>query len=291
MKSFDGKEIYTYLWDQVEKPIGVFQICNGMGENCGRYRDFAGFLNRNSFIAFGDDHRGHGLTDNASGDCGEDAAGDTVKDLLFFHDYLRKQYPGLPMIFFGHSYGSMLAQRFIELVPELDTCVMTGVAGMPHGMAAFMAALMAPVNALAGKKTMSADSSSMDKKFEDRDVGYGWLTRDKAVRQAYIDDPLCGGPTSIRFSYSMIKVMSDLSKDANVARIADTLPIGIFCGQADAAGGFGSGPKTVYERLKKHGKQASLKLYPDARHEVLNEWNKDEVYRDILDFIRKHLPE
>ena len=290
MKPFDGKEIHTYLWDQVENPIGVVQICHGLGEHCGRYRDFAEFLNKNGFIVFGDDHRGHGLTDNASGDCGEDAAGDTVKDLLFFHAYLRKTYPGLPMIFFGHSYGSTLAQRFIELVPELDVCVMTGVTGMPHALASFMAAVMAGVNALAGKKSFSADSSSMDKKFEDRDVGCAWLTRDKDVRRAYIGDPLCGGPTTLRFSYSMIKVMRDLSKAANVEKIAGTLPIGIFCGQEDSAGGFGSGPKTVYERLRGHGKQVSLKLYPGARHEVLNELNKDEVYGDILNFIRKNLP-
>lgn len=289
MKTFDGKEIYTYLWDQTENPAGVVQICHGLGEHCGRYRDFAEFLNRNGFIAFGDDHRGHGLTDRAGGDCGADAAGDTVRDLLFFHDYLRKQYPGLPMVFFGHSYGSLLAQRFIELAPQLDVCVMTGVNGMNHGLAAFMTAVMAPVNALAGKKILSMDSSSMDKKFEDKDVGYAWLSRDKAVRQAYIDDPLCGGPTAIRFNYSMMKLMSDLSKDAELARISDTLPIGIFCGQDDAAGGYGSGPRLVYERLLKHGKQANLKLYPGARHEVLNEWNKDEVYEDILAFIQKFL--
>lgn len=289
MKSFDGKEIYTYLWDQVAHPVGVVQLCHGLGEHCGRYRDFAQFLNKNGFIAFGDDHRGHGLTDQASGDCGEDAAGDTVKDLLFFHEYLRGQYPDLPMIFFGHSYGSLLTQRFIELVPQLDVCVMTGVNGMSHGMTAFMTAVMTPVNALVGKKVISMDSPSMDKKFTDKNPGYAWLSRDKAVRQAYIDDPLCGGPASIRFSYSMMKLMRDLSKDTELARISDKLPIGIFCGQDDAAGGFGSGPQLVYERLLKHGKQATLKLYPEARHEVLNEWNKDEVYGDILEFIEKHL--
>ena len=103
MKSFDGKEIYTRLWDDVAHPKGVVQICHGLGEHSGRYDDFARFLNANGYIAFADDHRAHGRTDNGSGDCEGEPAVDTVQDLLFFSRWLHEKYPDLPLIFFGHS--------------------------------------------------------------------------------------------------------------------------------------------------------------------------------------------
>ena len=110
MRSFDGKELYTQLWDDVENPKGVVQLCHGMAEYLQRYDDFARFLNKNGYIVFGDDHRSYGRTDNNAGICDGEYVGDTIKDLLFINDYLKKQYPGLPILFFGHSYGSCLGQ-------------------------------------------------------------------------------------------------------------------------------------------------------------------------------------
>ena len=106
MKSFDGKEIYTRLWDNVSQPKGVVQICHGLGEHSARYEPFAEFLNANGYIAFADDHRAHGYTDNGSGDCTGEPAVDTIQDLLFFSRWLHERYPDLPLVFFGHSYGS-----------------------------------------------------------------------------------------------------------------------------------------------------------------------------------------
>lgn len=285
MKSFDGKEIYTRLWDDVADPKGVVQICHGLGEHSARYEDFAKFLNQNGYIAFADDHRAHGYTDNGSGDCIGEPAVDTVQDLLFFCRWLRQQYPTLPLIFFGHSYGSSLAHRFIQFPSDICACVMTGVNMMPHGMLKVMSGVMYLVQKCAPGKRMSMDSQAMNKRFPDRDVPHAWLTRDLDIRWEYDADPFCGTPSSLRFSYSMSKMMCQATDPENLKKVPAQLPIGMFCGEEDSAGGFGKGPKAALELYQKYGKNVSLKLYPGARHEVLNETNKDEVYRDILAFI------
>ena len=285
MQSFDGKEIFTRLWDDVPNPKGVVQICHGLGEHSARYEDFAKFLNTNGYIAFADDHRAHGYTDNGSGDCEGVPAVDTVQDLLFFSRWLRQQYPDLPLIFFGHSYGSSLAHRFIQFPSDICACVMTGVNMMPHGMLAVMSGVMKLIQKKNPGKLMSMDSQAMNKRFPDRDVPHAWLTRDLEIRRAYAADPFCGTPTSLRFSYSMSEMMRQATDPENLKKVPDQLPIGIFCGDEDSAGGFGKGPRAALKLYQKYGKNVSLKLYPGARHEVLNETNKDEVYRDILNFI------
>lgn len=285
MKSYDGKEIFTRLWDNVENPKGVVQICHGLGEHSLRYEDFARFLNANGYIAFADDHRAHGYTDNGSGDCEGLPAVDTVQDLLFFSRWLHEQYPELPLIFFGHSYGSSLAHRFIQFESPICACVMTGVNMMPHGILKAMAAVMGLAAKIAPGKLLTMTSDSMNKRFPDRDVPHAWLTRDPEIRRQYDADPYCGTPSSLRFNHSMSEMMAQATDPENLKKVPDSLPIAMFCGQEDSAGGFGKGPETALALYRKYGKNVRLKLYPGARHEVLNEINKEEVYGDILAFI------
>lgn len=285
MKSFDGKEIYTRLWDDVAQPRGVVQICHGLGEHSGRYEDFARFLNANGYIVFADDHRAHGHTDNGSGDCPGEPAVDTVQDLLFFSRWLRETYPELPLVFFGHSYGSSLAHRFLQFPSGICGCAMTGVNMMPHGLLKAMCGLMYLAKSAAPEKLLSMSSDSMNKRFPDRDVPHAWLTRDRNIRLEYEADPFCGTPSSLRFNHSMTKMMCQATDPENLKKVPDQLPIAMFCGEEDSAGGFGKGPKTALALYRKYGKNISLKLYPGARHEVLNEINKEEIYRDILTFI------
>lgn len=285
MKSFDGKEIFTRLWDDVSQPKGVVQICHGLGEHSQRYDDFARFLNANGYIAFADDHRAHGNTDNGSGDCVGEPCSDTVQDLLFFSRYLKDQYPTLPLIFYGHSYGSCLAQRYIQFDNPATACVMTGITVMPHAMVSIASALMSPLASHSPAKMISMDNDGINKRFDDNDVPCAWLTRDQSIRMAYYNDPYCGGSFSLRFVHSMVKLMRDFTDRKNIQKVRSDLPIGIFCGAEDAAGNFGKGPQAVMKAYQKYGKHASLKMYPGMRHEVLNEINKEEIYNDILAFI------
>ena len=286
MKSFDGKELYTQLWDDVKEPKGVVQLCHGMAEYLQRYDDFAKFLNKNGYIVFGDDHRSYGRTDNNAGICDGEYVGDTVKDLLFINDHLKKQYPGLPVMFFGHSYGSCLGQRFVQFDTGIKCCVLTGVLTVPHAVARMGQGIMAPVKALFPKLKFGISG----KKFEDEAIEpNSWLTKDVEIRRAYNADPLSGGKSSVKYYYGFMKLMGDAASDKNLKQIRDDLPIGIFCGKDDSVGNFGKYPKTVYDRYVKYGKNAYLKIYENDRHEILNELDKDVVYNDILVFFNKAL--
>lgn len=286
MRSFDGKELYTYLWDDVDAPRGVVQLCHGMCEHLGRYDDFARYLNKNRFIVFGDDHRSYGKTDNNAGYCEGEYVGDTVKDLVFINDYLKKKY-GLPIVFFGHSYGSVLGQRFVQLDTGIKCAVLTGTLLMPHALCRMGQGIMAPVKAIAPKAGVGLSSA----KFPDEsdDAPDSFLTKDLEIRRQYRDDPLCGGKSSLKYYYGFLKLMGDATKKANVKAIPDDLPVGIFSGADDGIGKFGKGPTTLYNTYRKYGKNAYLKLYENDRHEILNETDKDVVYADILSFINEHI--
>ncbi len=286
MRSFDGKEIYTRAWDEVEQPKGVIQLCHGMAEHSGRYEAFAQFMNANGYIVFADDHRGHGRTDDGAGHCEGEFVGDTVKDLLYFNVYLKGKYPDLPIIFFGHSYGSCLAQRFIEFDTGIAACVMTGVGCAPHGVCKLAQALLAPVKGMMPRKLVKLGDMG---RFEDNDVPHAWLTKDKDIRAQYAADQYSGHACSMTYYYGFVKLMADSSKRANMQNISEQLPVGIFCGKDDPCGNRGKMPAKLAKKYQKLGLDVTLKLYKNDRHEVLNETDREVVYGDILKFIEAHI--
>lgn len=133
--SFDGTVLQCYLWNDVKNPKGVVQISHGMAEHARRYDNFATFLNRNGYIVYADDHRAHGLTSTKQSTKGVkgyhkgDIYMDTVKDEIAITDYLAEKY-GLPVVYLGHSYGSMLGQRYIEMPNKSCGAVLCGSANM-----------------------------------------------------------------------------------------------------------------------------------------------------------------
>lgn len=284
MRSFDGKELYTYLWDDVKDPVGVVQLCHGMCEHLGRYDGFARFLNKNGYIVFGDDHRSYGRTDNNSGYCDGEYVGDTVKDLVFITEYLKEKYK-LPLIFFGHSYGSVLGQRYVQLNTGIKCAVLTGTLTTPHVLCRLGQGILAPVKAIAPHAGAALSSAKFP---DEKEAPNSFLTKDAEIRRQYDEDPLCGGKSSLKYYYGFMKLLGDATKKENLRAIPDSLPIGIFCGADDSIGHFGKDPKKVYETYKKYDKNAYLKLYENDRHEILNETDKETVMADILAFIQKN---
>ena len=127
IESFDGTPLYCYLFDEVENPKGVVMVVHGMGEHMGRYKAFSEYLNKAGYLVFGDDHRGHGLseTDENRGHHDGDMFEDTVKDEVFFYDFLKKKYD-LPVLMLGHSYGSFVGQAFLEQGTDVTGVALTG---------------------------------------------------------------------------------------------------------------------------------------------------------------------
>ena len=296
--SFDGTDIHCYMWNDVENPKAVVQIAHGMGEHCGRYDDFASFLNKNGYIVIAEDHRGHGKT------CGYEKRGivegdsynDTISDMIALtNNYAIKKYK-LPVVLVGHSYGSFLSQGYIERNGDaLAGVILSGSAYMNTAQVAFGRLVASIQNAIVGGEKPAnliakLSFGAYDKQFKEEKQPFAWLTRDKEVVKKYIADEFCGAAfnMSIAFQKSFFYGMKTVYRPESLKAITKELPVLIASGDRDPVGGNGALVSRLYEEYKALGlTDLDIKLYPDARHEILNELNKDEVYSDFLAFIER----
>lgn len=296
--SFDGTVLQCYLWNDVKNPKGVVQISHGMAEHARRYDNFATFLNRNGYIVYADDHRAHGLTSTKQSTKGVkgyhkgNIYEDTVKDEIAITAYLKEKY-NLPVIYLGHSYGSMLGQRYIELPNESVGAILCGSANMKGGLLSIGSAIANMQYSLLGgeKPGVMLDKlsfGSYNAKFKKDKTDFAWLSRDKEQVKKYIFDEQCGYVMSIAFYKFFFQGLKNSYKAANLAGIDKNKPIALFSGALDPVGGAGKLVQKLYDMYKNLGvKDVSIKLYEGARHEILNETNNAEVYADFLAAIDK----
>lgn len=297
-KSFDGTVIQCYLWDDVRNPKGVVQISHGMAEHARRYDNFAKYLNKNGYVVFADDHRAHGLTSQKASQKGikgyhkGDIYFDTVQDEMAITKSLKERY-NLPVIYLGHSYGSMMGQRYIEECKDHDGAILCGSAMMKGGLLSTGAAISnMQYKLLGGEKVAKLldklSFGAYNKPFKKEKCEFAWLSRDKEQVKKYILDEQCGYVMSIAFFKFFLNGLKKSYDKQNLAKIDKNKPIALFSGEKDPVGGQGKLVKKLYEQYKDLGvKDLTIKLYPDARHEILNEVNRDEVYADFLDRINE----
>ena len=296
--SFDNTILQCYLWNDVKTPKGVVQISHGMAEHARRYDAFAKFLNANGYVVFADDHRAHGMTSTKQSKKGiygyhkGDIYNDTVRDEIAITAHLKERF-GVPVVYLGHSYGSMLGQRYIEMKNESCGAILCGSANMKGALLGVGCAVANVQYKLlggekAGKLLNALSFGSYNAKFKSDKTDYAWLSRDKEQVKKYILDEQCGGVMSIAFFKSFFNGLKDSYKKENLAGIDKNKPIAIFSGALDPVGGAGKLVDKLYKQYVDLGvKDVSLKLYADARHEILNEVNNAEVYADFLAAIDK----
>ena len=296
--SFDSTILQCYLWNDVKNPKGVVQISHGMAEHARRYDAFAKFLNANGYVVFADDHRAHGMTSTKQSKKGiygyhkGDIYNDTVRDEIAITAHLKERF-GVPVVYLGHSYGSMLGQRYIEMKNESCGAILCGSANMKGALLGVGCAVANVQYKLlggekAGKLLNALSFGSYNAKFKSDKTDYAWLSRDKEQVKKYILDEQCGGVMSIAFFKFFFNGLKDSYKKENLAGIDKNKPIAIFSGALDPVGGAGKLVDKLYKQYVDLGvKDVSLKLYADARHEILNEVNNEEVYADFLAAIDK----
>jgi alpha-beta hydrolase superfamily lysophospholipase len=269
-----------------------------MAEHIGRYSDFARFLAAKGVDVYGFDLRGHGRTAELYGDSGIPALGcgwDTlVKDTGVWMDFIRSESPGAPVFLLGHSLGSFLARSYASLYGEkLSGLILSGTGSVPKMRGAFLRLAAKIGDEINGKK----EPGTLVFRFifrlyarsvKDRRCRFDWLSRDEKIVDEYMADPLCGRPLPTGFMYDFLKAAGNLHKAAIVNRTPRNLPVYIFSGSNDPVGNFSGGVSEVYKEYQKAGVQnLTLKIYSGGRHEMLNEINRDEVYRDIFAWLSR----
>jgi alpha-beta hydrolase superfamily lysophospholipase len=270
-----GKKIFYRLWDEVENPKGIVQIAHGMVEHTLRYDEVAKHFNGEGYIVVADEHRGHGRTDPDSlGYCAGNMFEDTAEDMHKLLTITKAEYPSLPYILFGFSYGSFLTQYFIgKYGKELDGIIIGGSSknsnlsvsfgGFVAGMGATFKGEEAPAK-LIKKLTFGM----YDRKFKDR----CFLSVNKESNEKYFADPYCTYICSHHFYRSFFGGLKKLYTKEYTKNVVKDVPILIVSGEDDPVGDMGKGAARLYAYYKKIGcKDVQLTLYPDARHEFLNE--------------------
>ena len=281
---------------------GIIQIAHGVAEHVERYDAFAAFLAENGFLVVANDHLGHGQSVAHPEDLGffgeENGWQLPVGDMHKLYELTHAEHPELPYFLFGHSMGSFLARTFIIQYPE----ALTGAIICGTGQ---QSALMVAGGKLLGKMEMNKHGArykseklngiafgSYNNGFAEHRTDYDWLSRDNAVVDKYIEDPLCGFVPSAGLFYDMMTGIQFIGSAKNIAKMNKSLPVFLIAGDKDPVGENGKGVAKVNSLFLRSGmSDVTMKLYPDCRHEILNELNKDEVMRDVLNWIVSKLPQ
>ena len=293
----DGKHnIPIYLWEPEETPTAVIQVFHGLGEHSARYGRFAQAAMKHGYAVCAHDHRGHGP---AAEDVGFFAAENgwdlLVSDGHLVTQFLQQRFEKQPVVLLGHSMGSFVAQSYaMRFGNGLGALILSG-STWPSRIEAKIARVLARF--IAWRRGKHSASPFLDKqgfghfnkRFEPARTDFDWLSRDPTEVDAYIDDPLCGGPYTTGLWIDLLGGLLDYSSDQALRRIPEKLPILITGGVDDPVGGE-NGMKKLAAHYEDTGHvQLSTKVYEGGRHEMLNETNRDEFTDDLLGWIAKHL--
>lgn len=295
----DQTKVFVYKWSANGPAVkGVVQIAHGMAETAARYERFAQKLTANGFIVYANDHRGHGKTANSVHELGylgeTDGFKRLVEDIAQLTNHIQAENPTVPIYLFSHSMGSFAAQRYMMDYPDqINGLILSGSNGK-QGIFLKMGKALAKLEMrIRGKKAKSElmntlTFGSYNKKFHPQTTGWEWLTRDEEELAKYLKNPYCGTIFPTSFYYEFFDTLEYIEDKDNFHKIPKDLPILLLAGDQDPVGNFGAGVVNLRNRYKQQGVvDVQIKLYKGARHELLNELNRDEVTQDILQWLEE----
>lgn len=292
-------DLHVCIWDCPE-PRAVLQLVHGMSEFILRYDEFARFLNGHGIAVVGCDNASHGQSRRAEDPWGYFGAtggwDNLLADVHSVRGVAAAAYPGLPLFLMGHSMGSFLARSYAARHGEgIRAFVFMGTAG-PNPALPFAKRLAAREIRKTGGKTpcLMLDklvAGAYNTAFKPNRTDFDWLSRDEERVDAYIANEACGFPFTAAGYRDLFEGLEEISSKDWAPKVPKA-PILLLSGAKDPVGGKDArGVKVVADRLSKSGHGVELQLYAHARHELLNEINRDEVMADILDFLERALEE
>jgi alpha-beta hydrolase superfamily lysophospholipase len=312
----DGTRLFLRQW---APPSGVRQravlhIVHGMAEHSGRYKRLARRLNKEGIEVWAADMRGHGKTAGANNDPGKgglrghcadrDSFVRVSADVDAINRVILKGRPGIPLFLMGHSWGSFIVQNYLETLEgshsgiedsvRLSGCVLSGSRG-PGGLKLLMGLPFLKFLAFVrGQRRGSVLARALvdgpfSRPFRPNRTAFDWLSRDEAEVDAYVKDPFCGELCSSGFYRDLLILLGRIHRNEALAGIRTDLPIYIFSGSADPVGDMGESPNALTRAYRSLGvKDLEIVLYPEARHETLNETNREEVTESLLSWLLRH---
>ena len=306
-ESFDGTRLFLYRWTCNEQPKAVLHIVHGMAEHALRYRPLAEKLTASGIEVWAADQRGHGKTADLKlnrpgrgGLLGHCANGNSfkfvTKDVHALNSEIQKT-ANKPVFLLGHSWGSSIVQNYIEEYSsdiKIKGCILSGTKGPGDLMIKIGLPFLTLLAAIRGQKKGSKIARAMadgqyNKAFKPNRTQFDWLSRDEKEVDKYEADPLCGFLCSSGFYRDITRILNNIHRNESLAKINLNLPVYVFSGSADPVGNMGASTTSLVNAYRNLGiVDLEFVLYPGARHETLNETNREEVIDNLLSWINKH---
>ncbi len=290
--SHDGKQLALYVWDEVTNPVGVVKICHGMAEHGMRYDHFARYLNEHGCIVVCNDHRGHGNTaqEGKLGYEEGDMFENNVKDQIVIVEHLAEKY-GLPVVLFGHSYGSFVTQSVMQRNNRADAYVLCGsnyIKGAAYSLCGMIARRMCkrkggdfPANTI-----VNLSFKQYERRFRGKN---NWLSANPDNVKRYNNDKMCGFVCSANFYATFMAGVKHLYDHSHYVNTDTNKPLLIISGKDDPVGEYGKGVKKLvkfYEH-KVGIKNLQWRLLEKQRHEILNETDNLALYQYVNEWLDK----
>jgi len=292
-------KLHACRWMPEGEPKAVLQIVHGIAEFVERYDDFANYLTSLGYVVVAEDHMGHGQSIAGGSIQGYFHGGwfNAVADTYQLMQDTMSAYPGLPYVLFGHSMGSFMARTILAKYPDsgITAAIICGTGWQPRFALPALIKVVEGICKKTGEENPSAMLQNMifgsyNKRIPNPRTPTDWLTRDDAIVDAYNAHPLCGFIPSCGLLRDMMKGICYVEQPKNLANMKKHLPVFFIAGAEDPVGPYGKGVEQAAKAFKKAGMvNVALKLYPDCRHEILNELNRQDVYRDISNWLSPYV--
>ena len=287
----DGIEVGYRRWQPTGAPTAVVLVLHGASEHGARYDRFAQALVAEGWAVYAPDHRGHGLTSTSTGRgiAGPRGFDGIVDDVHELRALALGECGDVPVLLFAHSMGSIIGFGYVQRYGAgLSACVLSGAVGVGEGMAELADMLRQAAEAGMAEEPMAA-LAPFNEAFEPARTPYDWLSRDPTEVDKYIADPDCGDdlPLTYGFVAEMLRTAALTTPEA-IGTIPKELPFLLVTGDQDPVSNSAAQVRELEKRLRDQGFDVDARYYAGARHEVLNETNRDEVTEDVVDFFRSH---
>jgi alpha-beta hydrolase superfamily lysophospholipase len=308
----DGARLYLHRWvvpagegKDAAGPLAVLHIVHGMAEQSLRYERLARRCVERGVEVWAADLRGHGRTaDPAVNDpglgglpghcCDGDGFALVTGDVEAINRRIRQERPGVPLVLLGHSWGSFIAQYQAEWYGNIDGLILSGTRGPNGRKVAFGTVFFTMIARLAGPRreltaVRKAALAFCNRSFRPNRTPFDWLSRDGEEVDGFMADPFCILSYSAGFCRDMLRGLQAVHRAEAMERIRRDLPVYIFAGSADPVGDMGKSPTALVNACRSMGMgDLEFVLYPEARHEILNETNREEVMDNLLSWILRH---
>lgn len=300
--SSDGRhQIHAVRWTpDLGTPRAAVQLVHGISEYIERYDRFAVYLADRGYVVTGHDHLGHGKTAGNKKELGflglQNGWDYLIHDIRTLREDTGARYPRLPYVLLGHSMGSFAARTYLIDYPgSLDGCILLGTGQEAPALVAFGKGLSALWSKWKGPRSVSGlitfcSLGLYNRRFRPNRTSADWISRDEAVVDAYVSDPMCRFVPTAGMFHDLMGALEYIARPEHLARMDPATPVALFSGGEDPVGGRGKGVRKVESFFRRAGcRDLTVKLYPGARHELLNETNRDEVYADILTWLEERV--